>query len=506
MPKIACKLRGISKSFGSNNVLRGIDLELQAGEIVVLMGANGAGKSTLVKLICGYHTLDSGTMELDGHPYRPAGPADAITAGVVTVHQSIDDGVIPDLDVATNLMLDRLTRPEASLWVRDRQLRKEAASVAMSMGITTDVRTRVADLGVADRQMIAIARAMARSPDVLILDEPTSSLSATEADRLFTLLDSLREKGVAILYISHRMSDIRQVANRIVCMRDGAISGVFDQQPLDYDKAVTAMLGHAMTDVDITPVTGGKPVLELRDLKLEMTSAPMNLTAHDGEVIAVTGLLGSGKSRLAEILFGLRNAYSGSMFIDARPYKPRCATEAVESGVHLSPKDRSSNAVIPTFNITDNLSLPFLRSFTRSGLLSGRRQRHAADRMIAQIGVVCQSATDGINTLSGGNQQKVMIGRWLLEPCRLLILDEPFQGVDIGARRDIGKHIRNSASGRTTLVFVAEIDEALEIADRIIVLHENEIVGEHDNVNINLDTLVAQVSGAVNIASTSATS
>ena len=427
MRKNVCKLRGINKSFGSNDVLRGIDLDLFAGETVVLMGANGAGKSTLVKLICGYHHLDSGSMELNGQSYRPLDPADAISCGVVTVHQSIDDGVVPDLDIATNLMLDRLTRPDASLWVRDRQLRKEAARVALSMGITTDVRTRVADLGVADRQMIAIARAMARSPDVLILDEPTSSLSATEADRLFTLLDSLRDQGVAILYISHRMSDIRRVADRIVCMRDGAISGVLEEQPLDYDSAVTAMLGHAMTDVDISPVTGGKPVLELRDLKLDKHAAPMNLTAHDGEVIAITGLLGSGKSALAEILFGLRHAHSGTMSIDAKPYKPDNAGEAVRSGVHMSPKDRSLNAVIPTFNITDNISLPFLRSFNRLGLLSSHKQRLAADQMITQIGVVCQSAKDGINTLSGGNQQKVMIGRWLLEPCRLLLLDEPFR-------------------------------------------------------------------------------
>ncbi|MFT5896089.1 MAG: simple sugar transport system ATP-binding protein [bacterium] len=505
MRKNACKLRGISKSFGTNNVLCGIDLDLYSGEIVVLMGANGAGKSTLVKLICGYHNLDSGTMELDGQAYSPADPASAITAGVVTVHQSIDDGVIPDLDVATNLMLDHLTRPNASLWVRDRLLRKEAAIVAQSMGITTDVRTKVADLGVADRQMIAIARAMARSPNVLILDEPTSSLSATEADKLFILLDSLREKGVAILYISHRMSDIRRVADRIVCMRDGTISGLFDQQPLDYDNAVTAMLGHAMTDVNISPAPGVKPVLEIRDLKLTENSAPINLTAHDGEVIAIAGLLGSGKSRLAEILFGLHNAFAGTMHIDAKQYCPKSATEAVESGVHMSPKDRSSNAVISTFNITDNLSLPFLRSFTRLGLLSGSKQRHAADQMINQIGIVCQSAKDSINTLSGGNQQKVMIGRWLLEPCRLLLLDEPFQGVDIGARRDIGKHIRGSASGRATLVFVAEIDEALEIADRVIVLHESQIVGEHDNNNIDLNTLIAQVSGAMNSASTSAT-
>lgn len=503
MHQAICQLRGISKSFGSNVVLRSVDIDLRAGEIVVLMGANGAGKSTLVKLVCGYHSLDSGSMQLDGEAYSPTDPASAITAGVVTVHQSIDDGVIPDLDIATNLMLDRLTRPDAGLWVRDRQLRKDAQAVALSMGITTDVRTKVADMGVADRQMIAIARAMARSPKVLILDEPTSSLSATEADRLFRLLDTLREQGVAILYISHRMSDIRRLADRIICMRDGAISGVFDQKPLDYDTAVTAMLGHAMTDVDIQPVTGTNAVLELRKLALEAHSAPIDLVAHEGEIIAVTGLLGSGKSKLAEILFGLDTAFSGSMYIDETLYRPQNAQEAIAFGVHFSPKDRGLNAVIPTFTIADNLALPFLRSFSRLGLLSHRLQRQAADDMISQIGVVCQSAKDGINTLSGGNQQKVMIGRWLLKPCRLLLLDEPFQGVDIGARRDIGKHIRQSAVGRATLVFVAEIDEALEIADRIIVLHESQVVGEHSNNDIDINALVAQVSGATNIHSNS---
>ncbi len=480
-------------------MLRGVDLELRAGEIVVLMGANGAGKSTLVKLICGYHALDSGSMELEGQRYQPFEPADAIAAGVVTVHQSIDDGVIPDLDVATNLMLDRLTRPGAKLLVRDRHMRKEAQAVANSMGITTDVRTRVSDLGVADRQMIAIARAMARAPKVLILDEPTSSLSAAEAERLFKLIENLRKQGVAILYISHRMSDIRRVADRIVCMRDGAISGMFDQKPLDYEGAITAMLGHAMTEINITPVVAQTPILEIVELRLEDTAAAINLKLHDGEVVAITGLLGSGKSTLAEIIFGLRQTDSGQMLIDGRPYKPATATEAVEAGVHFSPKDRSSNAVIPTFNIANNISLPFLKTFTRAGLLSWRRQRAASEHMIDRISVVCQSASDDINTLSGGNQQKVMIARWLLEPCRVLLLDEPFQGVDIGARQDIGQHIRQSAGGRTTIVFVAEIDEALEIADRIVVLHENQIVGEHQNNKVNLNALVAQVSGAGNV-------
>ena len=496
MPDHLCKLTGINKSFGSNHVLRGIDLVLDAGEIVALMGANGAGKSTLVKLICGYHSLDSGTMELEGRNWLPSDPASAIAAGIVTVHQSIDDGVVPDLDVASNLMLDRFTRAGASLLVRDRQMRREAQEIADAMGITTDVRIRVSDLDVADRQMIAIARAMARAPKVLILDEPTSSLSAKEADRLFLLLDTLRSQGVAILYISHRMSDIRRVADRIVCMRDGAISGVFDQEPLDYDRAITSMLGRAMTEVDIDPVSGENPVLQLRDIKLQIDSEPINLTAFDGEVIAITGLLGSGKSRLADIIFGLHQADAGEMFIDDETYKPTSAASAVERGVFFSPKDRSTNAVISSFDITDNVSLPFLRNFTRMGLLSRRRQQHAANKMIEKLGVVCQSADDSIDSLSGGNQQKIMIARWLLQSCRVLLLDEPFQGVDIGARRDIGKYIRHTASARTTIVFVAEIDEALEIADRILVLYEHQLVGEHRNFNVNLNELVAHVSGA----------
>ena len=495
MEKITCKVSGLEKSFGRNHVLRGIDLELRAGEVTVLMGANGAGKSTLVKVLCGYHFADAGTVHLADEPFKPLDAADAISQGVVTVHQSIDDGVIPDLDVATNLTLDRLTEPDAGFFVNDRKLRRQARQVADGMGLTMDVRTRVAELGVADRQMIAIARAMARAPKLLILDEPTSSLSSSEADRLFSLIDRLRDQGVAILYISHRMSDIRRIADRIVSMRDGAVSGLFEGPDLDYMGAVNAMLGHQMTDVDVVPVSGGDIILRCEEVKLHDDSAPVSFDAHDGEVIAFTGLLGSGKTKLAEILYGLAEPSGGSIRLDGKAYRPTSAGDAVSKGVFMSPKDRSVNAVVPDFDIADNMTLPFLSAFSQLSFLKDRGQRDATNDMIGKIGVVCQSDADGINTLSGGNQQKVMIGRWLLKASRVLLLDEPFQGVDIGARRDIGHYIRQTAAGRTTLVFVAEIDEALEIADRIIVLNEAAIAGEHINNNIDLNSLVAQVSG-----------
>jgi len=492
---VALEILGVNKSFGRNHVLRGIDLVLTSGSVTVLMGANGAGKSTLVKSISGHHGLDSGRMRLAGVAYRPHSAAEAIRQGVVTVHQSVDDGVIPDLDVANNLMLDRLVERGAPLFVRDSAMRRDAAKVAASMGIDVDMRTRVVDLSVADRQMIAIARAMTRAPKVLILDEPTSSLSAAEADRLFALIDRLRDQGVAILYISHRMSDIRRIGDRVICMRDGAVSGVFEDTPLDLEAAVTAMLGHRMTDVGIDVEPGTDPILELDDLCLHEGYPRLSLAARDGEVVAIIGLLGSGKSRLARIVFGLSRAAGGVMRLDGRSYAPTSARDAIAQGVHLSPKDRASNAVIPDFDIANNMTLPFLAAFSRASFLGAAKLRRRTDELIDQIGIVCQSNADGIGTLSGGNQQKVMIARWLLQPCRVLILDEPFQGVDIGARRDIGRHIRNSAKGRANLVLMAEIDEALEVADRIVVLQEGAIVGEHINETIDLGQLVAQISG-----------
>lgn len=495
MPAPACHISGIEKSFGPNRVLRKIDLDLHEGQITVLMGANGAGKSTLVKILSGVHSADAGELRLFGQSYSPASPADAIDKGVVTVHQSIDDGVIPDLDVASNLLLDKLASRETGLILNARAMRREAREVAAAMQMDVDVRTPVRQLGVADRQMIAVARAMARNPKLLILDEPTSSLSASEAGRLFDLLDRLRETGVSILYISHRMSDIRRLADRIVAMRDGRISGVFETAPLDYEGAVTAMLGQELTSVDLTTGERGDRALVFDRLKLSDEGTPIDLEVHHDEVLAITGLLGSGKSALAAVLFGLQPPAAGSLELEGRPFAPRSPSEAIRNGVFMCAKDRAANGVIPDFDITNNIALPFLGRHARLSFLSPARLKATADRMIDTLGIVCQSNGDEIVTLSGGNQQKVMVARWLAQPARVLVLDEPFQGVDIKARRDIGDHIRATARGRATIVFVAELDEALEIADRIVVLHEQAVVGDHINRDIDLATVLSQFSG-----------
>jgi len=497
MAEAVCEIRGLTKAFGANSVLRGVDLDLKAGQVTVLMGANGAGKSTLVKVLCGVHAADGGSVRLDGATFAPASPSDAMRAGISTVHQSINDGVIPDLDVASNLLLDRLAEPGARLWLRGRQMRAEAQAIASAMGIKVDVAQPVRDLGLADRQLIAIARAMTRNPRVLILDEPTSSLSATEADRLFTLLDRVRAAGVAVLFISHRMSDIRRIGDRILAMRDGVITGVFNEKPLDTEAAVTAMLGHAMTETGFDIPDAGAPVLQARGLRLWPTSAPFDLTARKGEVIAVIGLVGSGKSRLADALFGLMPPCGGVMALNGKPYAPQSAAEAIRSGVFLCPRDRASNGVVPDFDIAANLTLPFLDRYSIGPLLHHGAEAAMAAQMIDRLGVVCQGPHQSILALSGGNQQKVMIGRWLSQPSDLLILDEPFQGVDIRARRDIGRQIRDTATDRATLVLVAELDEAVEIADRIAVLHEGAITTDHRNEALDVNAVLAAVSGKI---------
>jgi len=495
MALAAMEISGLTKAFGSNQVLRGVDLELNKGEVTVLMGANGAGKSTLVKVVCGVYPADGGTIRLHGDPYRAQTPHDAIQAGVVTVHQNINDGVIPDLDVASNLMLDELAKPRSGFFVKRREIRRRAREVAASMGLNVDVTRPVSELELADRQLVAIARAMTHAPEVLILDEPTSSLSATEANRLFGLLDRLRDSGVAILYISHRTSDIQRMADRIYAMRDGEIVGRFDEKPLNYGAAVDSMLGHGLAGVSLDIKYAGDVVLELDRLQISPGDAPISLSIHQDEVVAITGLVGAGKTELSSILFGQRKPASGRMRLDGAPFAPRSAAEAIRAGVFLCPKDRASNGVLPDHSLARNVTAPFLPRYSTLSFVRRKAESAAARDTIAELNIVCQSETDDIGTLSGGNQQKVMVGRWLSEASKVLILDEPFQGVDIEARRDIGAKIRETAAGRATIVMASEMDEVTELADRIIVLADHTVVGDHRNEDLDLKQVLAQVAG-----------
>ncbi|WP_457935633.1 sugar ABC transporter ATP-binding protein [Mesorhizobium sp. 10J20-29] len=489
------RIAGLRKSFGPIQVLGGVSLDLHAGEVTVLMGANGAGKSTLVRVVSGVYARDGGTITLEGKDFAPETPADAMRSGVVTVHQNINDGVVMSLDVATNLTLDRLNGAGAKFLFNPRSVRRQAREVADRMGLEISLDAEISELSLADRQMVSIARAMAHEPKVLILDEPTSSLSSAEANRLFSVIDRLRQEGVAILYISHRMSDIRRLADRIICLRDGGISGVFDSKPLDYEGAVNAMLGQKVDLGQVAVKDADRTVFAARDLRIAPGATPFSMELGDGEIVAVTGLVGVGKTALAETLFGHRQPLGGAMKLRGKSYQPRSTGEAIAEGVFLVAKDRADSGIVQDFNIYENMSLPFLSRISRLGVSRRNAERNMARDRIADLGIVCRTERDEMSTLSGGNQQKVMVARWMTQPANLFILDEPFQGVDIAARRDIAAKLRASAAGRATVIFVTELDEALETADRILVMSEHSIVGEHRNADVDIDQLLAEIAG-----------
>lgn len=494
------RVAGLHKSFGSIEVLKGVDLSLPAGKVTVLMGANGAGKSTLVRIICGVYRLDGGQMELAGGRFLPQSPSEAIRSGVVTVHQNINDGVVADLNVATNLIMDRLAGGEDGIFFNPRRVAKLARNIAEGMGLHLDLSAQVSSLSLADRQLVAIARAMARNPRVLILDEPTSSLSSAEANRLFGLVDRLRDQGVAILYISHRMSDIRRLADRIVSMRDGVIAGTFETEPLDYEGAVDAMLGRQISQSQIQAKEGEDVVFSAHGLTIATEKTPFDLFLRRGEVVAITGLVGVGKTALAEILFGLRPPIAGQMRLGGADYSPRSTRQAIAHGVFLTAKDRGLSGIVSDFDITGNISLPFLRRYQQFGVLTRGVEQAMAKNQISELGIVCRTHTAAISTLSGGNQQKVMVARWLSQKAKLLILDEPFQGVDIAARRDIAAKLRATADERATLLFLTELDEAFEVADRILVMSEHTLVGEHRTDAIAMEQLLAEITGQTQTA------
>lgn len=488
-------LRGIVKDFGVNRVLRGIDLDIAPGAVVALMGANGAGKSTLVKIIGGVHGLSSGRMRLNGRPFAPASPSAAIKAGVVTVHQAINDGVILSMTVAENLMIDRLCAGETGPFARRSRLRVQAAEIAARAGLDVPLNTEVGDLSLADRQLVGIARALAHEAQLLILDEPTSALSATEAERLFAVIARIKADGVSVLYISHRMGDIRRVADRLVTLRDGGITGDF-RPPLDYTAAVDAMLGAALAERAHRVTPPGAPVLRLAGLRATRDGPPIDLTLHAGQITALVGLIGAGKSELAECLYGLRRPLAGTMTLDGAPFVPQSPQQAIRHGVYLAAEDRANDSLVMAFDLARNIALPFTAHFSAGGFMRTGAERGNARALIERLGIVATGPRATLDTLSGGNQQKSVLARWLTRPCRLLILDEPFQGVDIRARRDIGRSLRASAQERATLLLCADLDEALEVADRIVVLSHGALVGDHAVDHLARETVVAQMAGA----------
>ncbi|WP_412529478.1 sugar ABC transporter ATP-binding protein [Burkholderia lata] len=471
---------GIAKRFDATVALSALDLSIGAGEVVALMGANGAGKSTFVKILSGALQVDSGALTLRGEPYRPASPHAAKRLGVATVHQSVADAVVPTLSIADNLLLDRLCDPASPWRVPPAARRAAARSLAARVGLDVDLTAPLASLSLADQQRVTLARALAGQPSLLILDEPTASLSAAEAERLFVLMDALRRDGVAILLVSHRLGDLRRIADRAAIVRDGRIVADL-AAPIDFDAAVETMIGRPLPRTRAPAPeraglagagAGAGSGFSVRQIRLTPTSTPFDLDVRRGEIVAIAGPVGGGKSRFARTIFGAVRAAAGEMTLDGRPWRPRTPADAIRAGVFLAGEDRWRTSLfpdsVPFASIAGTIGFPFLSRWFASGAVRRTRERTAAAAAIERFGIRCDGPDDRVAHLSGGNQQKVVLARWHAEPARLLLLDEPFQGIDAGARADIVDTLRRHAHERTTIVFVSDLEEAAEIADRIV--------------------------------------
>jgi simple sugar transport system ATP-binding protein len=495
----ALTLRSLSKSYGATVALDAVDLSIAPGELVALMGANGAGKSTLAKIASGVTRPDGGEIALYGRSVRFDNPLAAQRAGVATVHQSTELLGVASLSVAENLVLGELCGSSFGLRTSPARIRRRAAAVAAAVGLDLPLDRSFGELGPAQRQLIAIARAVATDAKVLIFDEPTASLAAAEAERLFAVIDSLRARGVGALYISHRLGDIKRIADRIVVLRNGR--RVADQErPFDLDIAVRAMIGRDLDEVGarrLVNTHAQRILLQINAGRLRLGAAPFDLTLRSGEVLAVTGPLGSGKSGLLRALVGLGGFVDGSVTLEGKHWRPAGPAQAIREGVFFAGEDRWRSSFLPPAtpggDIAGAIALPHRRAWFPLGVVRDRRERSVALRAIQALDIRCSGSFDELDRLSGGNQQKVVVARWQAASSRLLILDEPFQGIDVGARQDLVHSLRANRSNGATLIATSDVEEALEVADVVGVMRDHTVVGVHDLREVGASSLISAI-------------
>jgi galactofuranose transport system ATP-binding protein len=481
---IVLEARGIARAFPGVQALAGVDLTLRAGEVHALMGQNGAGKSTLIKVLTGVHAPDAGTIKLLGRPVAPNSPVHAQELGISAVHQ--ESHLLPNLSVAENICAGRYPRRP---WTRGggidwRETNRRAAGLLASLGIDLDVTQLAGGLPAALQQLATVARAVATDARVLILDEPTSSLDADEVQALFALIRRLRDQGVAILFVTHFLDQVYEICDRMTVLRNGKFVGEYLCAKLDTRGLIAAMVGRELVNAE-KPVShateaGSAPaVLAARNISRRGQLKPMDIELRAGEVLGLAGLLGSGRTELARLLFALDARDSGELSIEGRPAKLDKPADALQLGLGFCPEDRKHSGIVAELSVRENIVLALQARMGLRKFLKPAEQRELAQKLVAALGVKTASLETPIGLLSGGNQQKAIIARWLATQPRVLILDEPTRGIDIAAKQELMNEILQLAHGGTAVLFIsAEIEEVVRVSDRIMVLRDRAKAGE----------------------------
>ena len=475
------ELRGVTKRFSGVVALSGVTLEVYPGEIVALIGENGAGKSTLLKTLGGVHQPDEGTIFIDGAQVTIRSVNDAIRHGIGFIHQELN--VLDNVDVAGNIYLGREPVLGGPLRLIDRRkIHAEATAYMERLGINVPVTARVGDLPIAYQQMVEIAKALSMNTRILLMDEPTSSLTLSETERLLKIAKELRAEGVSIIYISHRLSEVKEIADRVVALRDGKNAGELKREEIGHDRMVKLMVGRDLLYRQPATCAGGETCIEVRNLRTQRyPDQPVSFSLRRGEIVGFAGLVGAGRSEVAQAIFGVDRTAGGQIVMNGRPLPGGSPQVAIREGIYLVPEDRRRTGLVGPMSIRENITLPALDRYANAGLLCFQREAEASQRLAREMQVKCSSVEQRVGTLSGGNQQKVVLAKWLaLEP-KLLIFDEPTRGIDVGAKAEIYELMRRLAEkGVAVMMISSDMEEVLGESQRVIVMHEGAIAGHLD--------------------------
>jgi ribose transport system ATP-binding protein len=472
-------MTGICKRFPGVVALDNVNLEVGVGEIVALAGENGAGKSTLMKILGGVYQPNAGSVEIDGRETVIQSVSDAIELGIGFIHQELN--VFDNLNIAENVFLGREPLWGGPLKLVDRQkIHTQTEVLLRRLGLNLRADTPLRKLSLAQQQMVEIAKVLSQNARILIMDEPTSSLTLTETARLMEVAKELRAQAVSIIYISHRLMEIEDIADRVVVLRDGRNAGTLSRDEMNHDAIVTLMVGRDLKHFYKPPeVTTQTEVVEVRNLRTRRYPArPVSFTIRKGEILGFAGLVGAGRSELAQTIFGVDKAVGGEVHLESRSVGTSSAHNAIKNGIYLIPEDRRNSGLILDFSVCENITLPDLRRYSRGGLLQHEAERKTATKMCAKLDVKCPSVETSAANLSGGNQQKVVLAKWLSLDPKLLIFDEPTRGIDVGAKVEIYQLMRNLAKeGVAVMMISSDMEEILGESDRVAVMHEGAITG-----------------------------
>ena len=493
-------LRDIEKRFPGVHALRGVSFDVRPGEVHALLGENGAGKSTLIKVISGVHQPDSGTIILDGQPVQFNSPNDAQRRGIATIYQEL--GLYPELTVAENIFMGHAPRRRVGPFniIDWPTMEERARAILADLNIhDMNVRSRVRTLNVGNRQRVEIAKALSLNARILIMDEPTAALTEADVEQLFGIVRLLRSRGVGVVYISHRLQEVFELADRVTVLRDGSYVDTRAVSDVTEQDLISMMVGRTIEDLfPKQPSQIGEVVLEVRNLKREPHTRGVSFQVRAGEIVGIAGLVGSGRSETAQIIFGTLPAESGEILIDGRPVRIRRPADAVAHGIAYVPEDRGQQGLVRAMTLRENSTMAILSQVSRLGFLQTGKEKIEALRAIQQLDIRTTGPEQVVNKLSGGNQQKVVVGKWLASRPRILIMDEPTRGVDVGAKSEIHRLMSQLAAetGLGILMISSELPEILGMSDRILVMREGRIVAEFDRSEATQERIAAAMMSA----------